>query len=274
MKITPINVDVKASAKDYAGLDDDQLLVTSVFPTVQGEGPFFGHRAVFVRLAGCNLGGKGAVSPGCDFCDTDFRLANGVPYRYMDLWERVESLYPSDSPGLSSTSSKRLVVVTGGEPMLQRNLVGWLHKARELGRDYIVQIESNGTRLLQIPTTNCHLVVSPKIPMPSKVHGYHRLSQKVLDRADALKFVVSSDDTSPYHNLPGYAFKFAESGRPVFVSPMAIYNRRPGSEVASIWTNGLFDIGRTSANHEYAAKLVMRFGLRLNLQAHLYCNVP
>src|SRR5271156_2670792 len=90
-------------------LHDDglQLEVKNIFPTLQGEGPFTGVPAVFVRLGGCNLA--------CSFCDTDFEGFRDMPV--ADIVENVSSA--------SCERGKRvrqLVVITGGEP-LRQNIV-------------------------------------------------------------------------------------------------------------------------------------------------------
>lgn len=266
----PIFVDVNAHATDYDHLPDDELLVSSIFKTIQGEGPFAGKRCVFLRMAGCNLGGKGVEGPGCNFCDTDFRLHEGFRLSFREIYDTIDELLPE-------RSGSRLIVVTGGEPMLQNNLVGFLkffhtHK-------YKYQIESNGTRLLRIPPTNVYLVVSPKIPMvlnadPSS-YSHHTLSKRVLGRADCLKFVVSDNPESPYHRIPGYAFDFHyTTGKPVYVSPMAVYRRETEQdEVANIWDSTLIDIPATMANHAYACRIAMEHGLMVSVQMQLYLGV-
>ena len=117
-----------------------ELAVSEVFgPTVQGEGPSAGRRAWFVRLGRCNLD--------CAWCDTpytwDWKGKLGVAYdpatevRRMDL-DAVARLLPTEADGA-------LLVVTGGEPMLQAGallrLVQW---AAFDGWD--VEVETNGTR--------------------------------------------------------------------------------------------------------------------------------
>ena len=131
--------------------------VKEAFLTLQGEGVQTGSRAVFLRFAGCNLwtgreeDRRRAV---CQFCDTDFVGTDGVGGgKFADaaaLAAHVEALW-------SGGSEKRLVVITGGEPMLQLDpaLVDALHAA-----DFRIAVESNGT----IPATPGidWLCISPK----------------------------------------------------------------------------------------------------------------
>jgi 7-carboxy-7-deazaguanine synthase (Cx14CxxC type) len=131
--------------------------VKECFLTLQGEGVQAGSRAVFLRFAGCNLwSGREAdrASAQCSFCDTDFVGTDGEGGgKFADagaLADRVESLWGA---GLE----RRLVVVTGGEPMLQLDaaLVDALH-----ARGFRVAVESNGT-LAATPGIDW-LCVSPK----------------------------------------------------------------------------------------------------------------
>jgi 7-carboxy-7-deazaguanine synthase (Cx14CxxC type) len=116
--------------------------VKECFLTLQGEGVQSGRRAVFLRFAGCNLWSgreQDRVTAQCSFCDTDFVGTEGEGggkfYAAEGLAAHVENLW---GPGAES----RLVVVTGGEPMLQldRQLVDALHA---LG--FRVAVETNGT---------------------------------------------------------------------------------------------------------------------------------
>ena len=116
--------------------------VKESFLTLQGEGAQSGRRAVFLRFAGCNLWtGREAdrATADCRFCDTDFVGTDGEGGGKFasaeSLADAVERLWGGDR-------DERLVVVTGGEPMLQLDaaLVDALH-----ARGFEVAAESNGT---------------------------------------------------------------------------------------------------------------------------------
>jgi len=111
----------------------DELVVAEVFgPTFQGEGPSIGRRAGFVRLGRCNLD--------CAWCDT--------PYTWD--WERydpAEELRRESVPSVMAqldSMAPEIVVVTGGEPLLQqRRLIPLIEACATRG--WPVEIETNGT---------------------------------------------------------------------------------------------------------------------------------
>jgi organic radical activating enzyme len=137
-----------------------ELLVSEVFgPTFQGEGPSLGQRAGFVRLGRCNLDcGKG---PGATWaCDT--------PYTWdWDRYDPAAELRPVAVAALVdklSTMHVDLVVVTGGEPLLQqRRLLPFLSAAE---RRWAIEVETNGTipPLPELGAVVSRFNVSPKLP--------------------------------------------------------------------------------------------------------------
>lgn len=143
--------------------------VKEVFYTLQGEGMQAGKPAVFCRFAGCNLWtGREAdrASAVCRFCDTDFVGTDGTlggKYATADsLADRITSLWP---PG---DDRHRLVVMTGGEPLLQLDdaLIDALH-----ARAFRVAVETNGT--IAAPKGIDWLCVSPKAGAPwVQTHGH------------------------------------------------------------------------------------------------------
>jgi len=116
--------------------------VKECFLTLQGEGVQAGRRAVFLRFAGCNLWSgreQDRATAECSFCDTDFVGTDGQgggKFRLAaELAAHVEALW-------GEGQDRRLVVITGGEPMLQldADLVEALH-----ARGFCVALETNGT---------------------------------------------------------------------------------------------------------------------------------
>jgi 7-carboxy-7-deazaguanine synthase (Cx14CxxC type) len=116
--------------------------VKECFLTLQGEGVQAGARAVFLRFAGCNLWSgreQDRATAQCNFCDTDFVGTDGEgggKFKAADaLAAHVEALW-------GEGTDERLVVTTGGEPMLQLDeaLIDALHD-----RGFRVAAESNGT---------------------------------------------------------------------------------------------------------------------------------
>ena len=143
--------------------------VKEIFYTLQGEGANVGRAAVFCRFTGCNLWSgleKDRAGAICDFCDTDFVGTDGDGGgRFADevaladeiacVWT-ARSASGADSRSESATIQK-LVVCTGGEPLLQMTaeLVDELHR-----RSFEVAIETNGTKLP--PPSIDWICVSPK----------------------------------------------------------------------------------------------------------------
>jgi 7-carboxy-7-deazaguanine synthase len=139
----------RASGRGYA--------VKECFLTLQGEGVQSGSRAVFLRFAGCNLWSgreQDRASAECTFCDTDFVGIDGEGGGKFSgaevLAGHVEHLW-------GEGRDRRLVVITGGEPMLQldEGLIDALH-----ARAFRVAVETNGT----LPATRGvdWICVSPK----------------------------------------------------------------------------------------------------------------
>ena len=136
--------------------------VKETFLTVQGEGGQTGRPAVFLRFAGCNLWSgleRDRASAVCSFCDTEFvgtdgdgggkfRTAAAMADHVASFWRGRE-----DDP--------KLVVCTGGEPLLQLDapLIDALH-----ARGYDVAVETNGT--LTAPAGIDWVCVSPKAEAP------------------------------------------------------------------------------------------------------------
>jgi 7-carboxy-7-deazaguanine synthase (Cx14CxxC type) len=162
--------------------------VKEIFLTLQGEGMQAGRRAVFLRFAGCNLWSgreRDRAQAQCRFCDTDFVGTdgqNGGRYQAAALAARVRALW--------GEGERPLVVVTGGEPMLQLDcpLVDALHSA-----GFEIAAETNGT--LPAAAGLDWICVSPKAG-----------TQVVQRSGDELKLVWPQDGIDP-EDLLGWDFR-------------------------------------------------------------------
>lgn len=160
--------------------DGSSLQVQEIFATFQGEGPYTGVPAIFIRLGGCNLA--------CDFCDTEFES-----FERLTLDSVVEKVIQLRT---SSPSDPRLIVLTGGEPF--RQPIAPLCEAL-LAAGYRIQIETNGTLYRAIPR-EVEIVCSPK----ASENGYFPPRADVLAQTIALKFLIDAEDPL-YNDVPAFA---------------------------------------------------------------------
>ena len=160
-----------------------------LFLTLQGEGAQTGRRAVFLRFAGCNLWtGREAdrAKAVCTFCDTDFVGTDGPGGgKFAD----AQALADAAAACWGDTNAHRLVVCTGGEPLLQLDtpLVVALH-----ARGFEIAIETNGT---QVPPPGIDWIcVSPKAEAPlvltagSELKLVYPQAKAMPERFDSLDF--------------------------------------------------------------------------------------
>lgn len=213
------------------------LWVQEVFYTLQGEGPFAGHPAVFVRLAGCNLR--------CFWCDTDFESSQWRP-ALEELLAEIDRVRPAVCD---------LVVLTGGEP-LRQNVVPLIEAC--LQRSLRVQLESNGTLWLELPDDpRVSVVCSPKTP---KIHP------QLAPRISTMKYVVKAGEQDPEDGLPAASTQAAgEQARLARPLPHQTVYLMPLDEQDPL---------KNKANLDACVETCMRFGYRLTVQGHKTWGVP
>lgn len=176
------------------------LDIVDLYLTLQGEGPFHGRPAVFIRTAGCNLSNL------CKACDT--------------LYTEGRKLYspPQIVDHVLSVRKKGLVVFTGGEP-LRQNIVPTVKLLINSG--FFIQIETNGTYWLEElnrwTENRLHIVCSPKTV---------KLHPDIL--VDSYKYVLDSEHIDPEDGLPTSVLgsdirparpKPEDRKKPIYVAP-------------------------------------------------------
>jgi 7-carboxy-7-deazaguanine synthase len=135
--------------------------VKEIFLTLQGEGGQAGKAAVFCRFAGCNLWTgreQDRAKAVCTFCDTDFVGTDGEG---GGKFTTADALADAVEAAWTGGPDDRLVVCTGGEPLLQLDAaaIDALH-----ARGFMIAVESNGT--LEAPEGIDWVCVSPKADAP------------------------------------------------------------------------------------------------------------
>jgi len=143
------------------------MRVIEIFQSIQGEGRYLGVPAIFIRTAGCNLA--------CSFCDT------------KHSWDGTETGFAMSAIDIVNLIRKNnyhapLVVITGGEPCLQKDIVDVI-AALQMELGVTVAIETNGT--LPTPPNANWVTCSPKPEVNYKVH------QDCM--VDEYKFVITED---------------------------------------------------------------------------------
>lgn len=219
--------------------DGSELDVFDIFTTIQGEGPYCGLRATFIRLAGCNLQ--------CPQCDTDYTSKR----RMMPVSDIVREVAKN---GIS------LVVITGGEPFRQP-LAKLLMEL--LCIEVRVQIETNGTLfqdLAPMTLAAITIVCAPKSGSVNKELEKHISAWKYVIDADYV-----ADDGLPTQVLgrdvvkSGWERRVARPPAGFPRSQIYVQPEDPGPNAPA---------EQYRRNEQAAIASVMRFGYRLQLQIH------
>jgi 7-carboxy-7-deazaguanine synthase len=144
------------------------MVITEIFKSIQGESTYAGLPCIFVRLTGCNLR--------CHWCDTAYAFYGGQRMSPEEVLERVRSM------------SIRLVELTGGEPLLQKETVGLAESL--LAEGYRVLIETSGERFVGDLAREVVKIVDVKCPGSGEETKFNLANLNVLERKDQIKFVI------------------------------------------------------------------------------------
>lgn len=226
--------------KDFE--NEEKLHIKEIFYTIQGEGIFSGMPSCFIRLGKCCIK--------CLFCDTDFE-SDLVNLSVEEIIEKINEVTPENC---------RLIVITGGEPLLQNKICDLINELLLLG--YIVQIETAGIYFppnLPVDDDHLYIICSPKTG---------KIANGLEPHIDAFKYIISHDNYSEDDGLPIYSTQIENtiqklyrptehSNSVIYISPMDCYDE----EVNKL-------------NLKAVTKIALQFNYTISLQIHKILNLP
>lgn len=146
------------------------MRITEIYASVQGETQYAGLPCTLVRTTGCDLR--------CTYCDTAYSFYGGKDMSLDEILSEAKLLAP------------RLVLLTGGEPMLQREIVALCELL--LSEGFKVMIETGGAHPVDVLPDAVAKIVDVKTPSSGESHRMHPRALDNLGARDAVKFVLGS----------------------------------------------------------------------------------
>jgi 7-carboxy-7-deazaguanine synthase len=146
------------------------LTINEIYHSIQGESTWAGRPCVFVRLTFCNLR--------CNYCDTAYAFHEGEKIALLQITERVRAF---NCP---------LVEVTGGEPLLQKNVLPLMTMLADAG--LTILLETSGAHDISKVDTRVHRIMDLKTPGSGECHRNLWSNIQYLTPRDEVKFVIGS----------------------------------------------------------------------------------
>jgi 7-carboxy-7-deazaguanine synthase len=209
-----------------------ELRITEIFLSIQGESSHAGRPCSFVRLTGCPMR--------CVWCDSEYTFYGGEKITFEDIFAKLDEF------------GCKLVEVTGGEPLAQKNVFPFI--AELCDRGYEVLIETGGYVSTENVDDRAAVILDVKCPASGESERNHwpNLSRLRSDR-DEVKFVIADMNDWDFAQRVIEEYDLANRAKEVLISPV----------------HGVENLAEL-------AEAVSRSGLslRLNLQLHKYIWGP
>jgi 7-carboxy-7-deazaguanine synthase len=205
-----------------------ELRVTEIFLSIQGESSHAGRPCSFVRMTGCPMR--------CVWCDSEYTFYGGEKIGFEGIFAKLDEF------------SCKLVEVTGGEPLAQKNVFPFITELCDRG--YEVLIETGGYVSTENVDSRASIILDVKCPSSGEAERNHwpNLDRLRPDR-DEVKFVVADLNDWEFARRTIDEHRLATRAKEVLISPV----------------HGIENLATL-------AEVVSRSGLpvRFNLQLHKY----
>ena len=204
------------------------LRITEIFLSIQGESSHAGRPCSFVRLTGCPMR--------CVWCDSEYTFTGGEKISFEEIFRKLEDF------------NCKLVEVTGGEPLAQKNVFPFISELCDRG--YEVLIETGGYLSTEKVDERAAVILDVKCPASGESErNYWPNLESLRAEKDEVKFVIADLED----------FKFAEK----IIEKYDLENR-----TKEILISPVFGIENLEEIAEIVAKSSLK--IRLNLQLHKY----
>jgi 7-carboxy-7-deazaguanine synthase len=177
---------------------EKKITINEIYHSIQGESSWFGWPCVFVRLAFCNLR--------CNYCDTEYAFYEG---KKRTLSEILEAVAAFRCP---------LVEITGGEPLLQKNVLPLMRMLCDAG--YTVLLETSGALDISKVDPRVHRIMDLKTPGSGEADKNLWSNIDHLALRDEVKFVIGSREDYEWSRDNVEHYKLPSRCQAVLFSPI------------------------------------------------------
>ncbi len=175
------------------------LRVTEIFRSIQGESSHAGRPCAFVRLTGCPMR--------CVWCDSAYAFTGGAPVTIDEVLEQVRAM------------GCRLVEVTGGEPLAQREAFKLIERLCD--ENYEVLVETGGFVSIKGLDERAHVILDVKCPASGEAERNHWPNlERIRADKDEIKFVVADEADWKYARAVISRYDLERRARAVLISPV------------------------------------------------------
>jgi 7-carboxy-7-deazaguanine synthase len=174
------------------------LTINEVYHSIQGESTFAGQPCVFVRLTFCDLR--------CNYCDTEYAFYEGKKQAVNEIVDLVAKF---NCP---------LVEITGGEPLLQRNVLPLMSILCDAG--HTVLLETSGAHDISPVDARVHRIMDLKTPGSGEVEKNLWSNIDHLGERDEVKFVIGSREDYEWSREKAQRFNLTKRCHAVLFSPI------------------------------------------------------
>jgi len=203
------------------------LTVFEIYESIQGESTHTGRPCVFIRLAACDLR--------CSWCDTPYAFTGGRKMSVDDVLAETANF------------GARVVEITGGEPLLQPEVISLMSRLLEAG--HVVLLETGGHLPIDDVPDEVVAIVDVKCPGSGESAHMHWPNLDQLSSHDEVKFVIADRADFEYARDVVARYGLASKVAAVLFSP--VHGVLPPADLARWILDARLDVRLQLQTHKY-----------------------